>query len=108
MWLPTASASILQQSYISQGIRDIRREGSAMTTRAYICIETAVGKTRKVVPAIQKCEGVVSADELTGPYDIVAIVEGTDLNAIGSIVAGTIHGIPGITKTVTCVATKLS
>ena len=78
-----------------------------MTTKGFIFIETAVGKTREVVPAVQKCEGVVSADAVTGPYDIVAIVEGTDLNAVGDMVTGTIHGIPGITRTVTCVVTKL-
>jgi DNA-binding Lrp family transcriptional regulator len=89
-------------------MRDTKREGSAMTTRAFIFIETAVGKNREVIRAVQKCEAVVSADVLTGPYDIVAIVEGTDLNAIGDIVASTIHGIPGITRTVTCVVTRLS
>jgi DNA-binding Lrp family transcriptional regulator len=79
-----------------------------MTTRAYVCIETAAGTARKVVPAIRNCEGVVSVDAITGPYDIVAILEGPDLNAIGNMVTGTVHGIPGITKTVTCVAAALS
>ncbi len=78
-----------------------------MTTRALILIETAVGKTKEVVAALQKLEGVASADPVTGPYDIVAIVEGPDLNAVGDMVTSKMHTIPGITRTVSCLVTQL-
>ncbi len=78
-----------------------------MATRAFILIETAVGKTKDVVAALQKLEGVVSADPVTGPYDIVAIVEGPDLNAVGDMVTSKMHTIPGITRTVSCLVTQL-
>lgn len=79
-----------------------------MTTRAFILIETAVGKTKEVVAGLQKLEGVVSADPVTGPYDIVAIAEARELNAIGDLVTSKIHPIPGITRTVTCLSVGLS
>jgi DNA-binding Lrp family transcriptional regulator len=84
------------------------KEGSAMATRAFILIETAVGKTKEVVAALQKLEGVVSADPVTGPYDIVAIAEALELNAIGDLVTSKIHPIAGITRTVTCLSVGLS
>lgn len=75
-----------------------------MATKAYILIEAAVGKTRDVVATLSKTEGVKSVDPVTGPYDVILVVEGKDLNAIGELVTGKIHPIPGVTRTVTCLA----
>lgn len=79
-----------------------------MATRAFILIETSVGKTKDVVTALAKLDGVKSADPVTGPYDVVALVEGNNLNAIGDLVTGSIQPIPGVTRTVTCVAVQLA
>ena len=79
------------------------RKGDGMT-RAYILIETAVGKTRDVVSILRGLEGVKSVDPVTGPYDIIVVVEGKDLNTIGELVTGKVHPIGGVTRTVTCLA----
>lgn len=79
-----------------------------MAAKAFILIETAVGKTHEVLSALQKVEGIKSADPVTGPYDLIVVAEGADLNAIGNLVAGKIHPIPGITRTVTCLTVKLA
>lgn len=75
-----------------------------MPTKAYVLIETAVGKTREVAGALRELKGVRSADVVTGPYDIIAVVEGTDLGSIGDMVTGEVHTIGGITRSVTCLA----
>ena len=72
------------------------------TAKAFILIETAVGRTKEVVAAMGKVRGVVSVDTVTGPYDIIAIIQGESLNDIGDIVTGKIHPIAGISRTVTC------
>ena len=46
-----------------------------MAVRAYVLIETEVGKTREVIEAIRRLEGVVSVDSVTGPYDAIATIE---------------------------------
>ena len=74
------------------------------TTKAFILIETAVGKTRDVVQALSKVDGVVAVDVVTGPYDIIAVLEATDLNSVGEVVTNYIHTIVGIVRTVTCLA----
>lgn len=79
-----------------------------MTARAFILIETAVGKTQQVLAALQKVPSIKSADPVTGPYDIIVVVEAADLNAIGNLVAGKVHPIDGITRTVTCLTVKLN
>lgn len=70
--------------------------------KAYILIETTVGRTREVVTGLSRLKGVKSVDTVTGPYDIIATIEGDTLNEIGDIVTAHIHPIAGITRTVTC------
>ncbi len=72
--------------------------------RAFVLIETNVGRTREVATALEKLEGVRSVDLVTGPYDIIAVIEGDTLNKIGDIVTQIIHPIGGISRTVTCLA----
>ena len=79
-----------------------------MAAKAFVLIETAVGKTRDVVSALQGLPGVWSVDAVTGPYDVIAVVEGTDLTAIGDLVAAEVHGVSGVIRTVTCLAIGVS
>ena len=73
-----------------------------MPTKAFILIEAQVGKTRAIVQALRDSDMVQSADGVSGPYDIIAIVEADDLGSIGDLVTTQIHTIPGITRSVTC------
>ena len=75
-----------------------------MPAKAYILIETAVGKNKEVVAAIRQFAGVKSVDIVTGPYDIIAVIEEANMSDLGDLVTGKIHPIPGITRTVTCIA----
>ena len=75
-----------------------------MAAKAFVLIETVVGRTKEVVTFIKQLEGVKSVDTVTGPYDIIAIVEAKDLNEIGDLVTGKIHPVAGISRTVTCLA----
>jgi len=72
--------------------------------KAFILIETMVGRTREIADTMNKIEGVKSVDLVTGPYDIIAVVEAETLNQIGDIVTQVIHPIGGISRTVTCLA----
>ena len=77
-----------------------------MATKAYVLIETAVGKSKDVVASIQKLPGVKSVDVVTGPYDLIAVVEMPDLNSVGELITSKIHPLGGITRTVTCLAVR--
>jgi len=77
-----------------------------MGARAYVLIETAVGKTKEVAAAIGQLEGITSVDPVTGPYDIIVVVERESLNEVGELVTGEIHPIAGIYRTVTCLAIR--
>ena len=75
-----------------------------MAAKAFILIEAAVGKSKEVVDAFGQLEGVKSVDTVTGPYDIIAVVQGETLTDIYDLVTGKIHSITGISRTVTCIA----
>jgi len=75
-----------------------------MAAKAFVLIETAVGKTKDVATALKQIKGVKSVDAVTGPYDVIAIIEAETLNDIGDIVTEKIHPTTGISRTVTCLA----
>jgi DNA-binding Lrp family transcriptional regulator len=75
-----------------------------MAARAYILIETQVGKARDVAIALRSMSGVPSVDIITGKFDIIALVEAADMVAMADLVTGQVQSIPGVSRTITCVA----
>lgn len=75
-----------------------------MAAKAFVMIETAVGKTKDVVATLERLEGVQSVNTVTGPYDIIAIIERETLSDIGDLVTSKIHTVNGVSRTVTCLA----
>lgn len=73
-----------------------------MAAKAFVLIEVMVGRTKEVANAISQLKGVKSVNAVTGPYDIIAVVDGESLNEIGDLVTSKIHPIAGISRTVTC------
>ncbi len=77
-----------------------------MSVSAYVLIEAASDKTRGVLKGLTKIPGVKSAHAVTGPFDIIAWVEAADHNSLGDMVLSKIRKVPGIVKTMTCVAVE--
>ncbi|MBA7706884.1 hypothetical protein ES703_115743 [subsurface metagenome] len=75
-----------------------------MSAKVFVLIETEVGKINKVVATLKGIEGVKTADCVTGPYDVIAVIERESLNDIGDLVTGKIQSIAGISRTVVCLA----
>ena len=75
-----------------------------MAARAYRLIETQVGKSRDVAAALRSLSGVLSADIITGDFDIIALIEAVDMVGIADLVTGQVQSIPGVSRTITCVA----
>ena len=73
-----------------------------MATKAYVLIETVVGKSREVMGSLQGLSGIEALDAVTGPYDIIAVVNAADLNSVGKLVTEKVHNVGGILRTVTC------
>jgi DNA-binding Lrp family transcriptional regulator len=78
-----------------------------MAVTAYVLIQTDVGKAAEVTKAVRAIDGVVSASDVTGPYDVIAQTEAPSVDALGHLVVSEIQRIEGITRTVTCPVVNL-
>ncbi len=52
-------------------------------------------------------EGVIAADDVTGPYDVIVRAEADHVDALGRMVVAQLQAIPGITRTLTCPVVRL-
>ncbi len=73
-----------------------------MSVHAYVLIQTDVGKAADVARLAREIDGVVSADDVTGPYDVIALLESGSIDDLGRLVVSQVQRIEGITRTVTC------
>ena len=72
-----------------------------MTVSAYILIQTEVGKAAAVATQVRAIDGVIAADDVTGPYDVVVRVAAATMDDLGRLVVSRVQMIEGITKTTT-------
>ena len=78
-----------------------------MSVRAYVLIQTEVGQAAAVAEQIRAMEGVVNADDVTGPYDVIAQAEAPTVDDLGKMVVSRIQMTEGITRTLTCPVVNL-
>ncbi len=78
-----------------------------MSVRAYVLIQTEVGKAADVATEIGALAGVISADDVTGPYDVIATAEADSVDDLGKMVVSKVQMIDGITRTLTCPVVNL-
>jgi DNA-binding Lrp family transcriptional regulator len=73
-----------------------------MSVSAYVLIQTEVGKAAAVASEIAGLAGVASAEDVTGPYDVIVRVEADTVDELGKLVVANVQGVAGITRTLTC------
>jgi DNA-binding Lrp family transcriptional regulator len=78
-----------------------------MDVRAYVLIQTEVGKAARVAEEVRAIEGVRSADDVTGPYDVIAVASADTMDDLGKMVVSRVQMIEGITRTLTCPVVNL-
>jgi len=75
-----------------------------MAVKAYVLVETEVAKTTEVVVALKELGAEIkSIDSVTGPYDIIGVIEVENIDKIEPVI-DKIHAVAGVHRTVTCVA----
>ncbi|MEU6266821.1 Lrp/AsnC ligand binding domain-containing protein [Saccharopolyspora shandongensis] len=70
--------------------------------QAYILIQTEVGKAAAVAGEIKDFAGIISAEDVTGPYDVIVRAEAENVDQLGKMVVAKIQNVEGITRTLTC------
>lgn len=72
-----------------------------MSVSAYIFVETTTGQSRSVSAAMARIPGIVRCNRITGPYDVIALVEVDDLRQLSESVVTQIQETPGVLRTMT-------
>jgi DNA-binding Lrp family transcriptional regulator len=71
---------------------------------ASVLIQTEVGKVAHVAQALSDLDGGQLAEDLAGPYDVIARVQAPGLDQLGRLVVARIQVVDGVTRTLTCTA----
>jgi len=79
-----------------------------VSVRAYVLIQTEVGKAASVAAQVRQLNGVTAADDVTGPYDVILAAQADDVDELGRMVVSRVQTIEGITRTLTCPVVQLS
>ena len=74
---------------------------------AYILVQTEVGRAAAVAEEIGEIPGVDSAEDVTGPYDVIVRAHADDVNSLGRLVVAKVQAVLGITRTLTCPVVNL-
>ena len=78
-----------------------------MSVTAYVLIQTEVGRAEKVATAARDISGVLAADNVAGPYDVIVKATSESLDDLGRLVVSEIQKVEGITRTFTCPVVNL-
>jgi DNA-binding Lrp family transcriptional regulator len=78
------------------------RGGQREMLSAYVLIQTEVGKAAHVAQAVSDLDGVESAEDVTGPYDVIARVQAPGMDELGRLVVSRVQVVDGVTRTLTC------
>jgi DNA-binding Lrp family transcriptional regulator len=82
-------------------------EGNPAVLSAYVLIQTDVGTAAGVARAVSDLDGVQRAEDVTGPYDVIARVQARSLDQLGRLVISRIQAVDGVTRTLTCPVVRL-
>ncbi len=79
--------------------------------RAYVLIEAAVGRASDIAKGVRKVKlkeaNVISVEAVTGPFDVIALLDSDDLDKLGRAITDAIQQVSGVRRTTTCLVVKL-
>ena len=82
-----------------------------MAVKSYILIETDVGTAKQVALSLGELthsDGEIKSVELvTGPFDVICLVEADNLEQLGSCITDSIQTVAGVKRTTTCLTIQV-
>ena len=72
--------------------------------KAYVLIEAKVGSSTGLMETLKDNPSVISVSRVTGPYDVIAVLQEEDLGRIHDMVTEQIHYLDGVLRTTTSIA----
>jgi DNA-binding Lrp family transcriptional regulator len=72
-----------------------------MAVKAYVLIEADWGASQEVAAQARQIDGVKSVSVVTGPHDVIALVEAADAKELGDLLITKLQKIKGVAGTMT-------
>ena len=92
-------------------IRDVarapRQEETAWPSARTCSSRPRSARRHRSPSSVREIDGVVAADDVTGPYDVIVRTEAPSLDDLGKLVVSQIQAVEGITRTFTCPVVNL-
>lgn len=67
--------------------------------KAFVLIKVEPGRLREVLDRLSRMEAVAEVYCITGPDDIIAVLDSDDARGISEVVIAGLHGVDGIQAT---------
>ena len=73
--------------------------------KAYVLINVkSQHRVKETLVALREKKGVKSADAIFGPYDVIAVIEGQDLEDLSNTVINDLYDLGHLENSTTCIA----
>ena len=72
-----------------------------MAVSAYVFVECTQGRALDVSQKLSTLDGVASCHAVTGPVDVIAFIEASDINEMGKFIVEKIQSTDGVLRTST-------
>lgn len=83
-----------------------------MAVKSYVLIEADVGTAKQVASGLRdlssSSSNILSVEMVTGPFDVICLVEAEDLAELGSQITEAIQTVPGVKRTTTCLTIQVA
>lgn len=76
-------------------------KGDVVKKKAYVFIKVSAGKLDAVMRTMSSMPQVISAEGVSGHYDVIAVMRGPDLETLQNTILSTVRGVEGIESTET-------
>jgi len=79
----------------------------AATRMAYVLITAEAGRAEEIVRVLQSKRGVKTAHALSGPYDVIALIEGPRPEDVARMALAEVPSIKGVQHVKTCLVHRI-
>ncbi len=73
---------------------------------AYIMVTSSIGEVREVFSRLEDLDSAIDLSIVTGPFDIIVLVEAEDLSVLTNAVVEEIRSIEGVVDTNTAIVVE--
>jgi DNA-binding Lrp family transcriptional regulator len=75
--------------------------------RAYLLIQTEIGRAANVAKDLAAISGITDVSAVDGPYDVIAVAEAAGVDDLGYLIMERVQAITGLTRMLTCPVVRL-